>query len=350
MFVVLHDCSLQRRCVLMKRVLIWFVMLLLGAAPTVAQQGKLEIRATKADEAAKKLQFLPESGTLIDADAVPLYGMAVQAIPANFSEKKVREWQDMPVAKLPLNEVGAMLKEFGPVFAFVDQAAMCKQCKWPAWTPDMTPVNLTEYRSISRVLALKARFEIAQGEYEKAISTIRSGFVMAWHIGQSPVLIQDLVAVAMAALMNKEVEQLVQAPGSPNLYWALESLPEPLIDMEKAIQSEVSNIEKKYNALLRKTMLKQSKPAHDRVRLIAQRLSRHLTALQCVEAVRLYAWEHKKLPSVLTDITQVSTPEDPAEKKPFTYRSTGSSGVLKAPIPDGGDAKDAIHYELTLVE
>jgi hypothetical protein len=39
-------------------------------------------------------------------------------------------------------------------------------------------------------------------------------------------------------MMNKQVEAWVQAPGSPNLYWALTDLPAPFIDLRKPLQGE----------------------------------------------------------------------------------------------------------------
>ena len=38
--------------------------------------------------------------------------------------------------------------------------------------------------------------------------------------------------------MLGRVEELIQAPGSPNLYWALTDLPRPLLDLRKALQGE----------------------------------------------------------------------------------------------------------------
>ena len=39
-------------------------------------------------------------------------------------------------------------------------------------------------------------------------------------------------------MSNEQVEALIQAPGSPNLYWALAGLPRPLIDLRKALEYE----------------------------------------------------------------------------------------------------------------
>jgi hypothetical protein len=47
----------------------------------------------------------------------------------------------------------------------------------------------------------------------------------------------------MTAQMTEEIEQLIQQPDAPNLYWTLTDLPTPFIDMRKSIQGEKLFIE-----------------------------------------------------------------------------------------------------------
>ncbi len=52
-------------------------------------------------------------------------------------------------------------------------------------------------------------------------------------------LIGDLVAVAIAGVTNQSIQDWIQS-GGPNLYWALASLPTPLVDMREALQQEMN--------------------------------------------------------------------------------------------------------------
>jgi hypothetical protein len=119
--------------------------------------------------------------------------------------------------------------------------------------------------------------------------------------------------------------------------------------VNEAIQSELANIENdpKY-VLTRRTMMQQLKPAHDKVRLTAKKLDRHITALQCVEAVRLFAGRTGALPKALSEITDASAPDDPVTGKPFIYQKTDAQAVLEGAIPEGGQPRDTIRYELSL--
>jgi hypothetical protein len=56
-------------------------------------------------------------------------------------------------------------------------------------------------------------------------------------VARSPLLINNLVGIAIAGTMNESVRDWIEA-GGPNLYWALASLPNPLVDIRPALQQE----------------------------------------------------------------------------------------------------------------
>jgi hypothetical protein len=63
-------------------------------------------------------------------------------------------------------------------------------------------------------------------------------FAMAQHLGEHPTLIGSLVGIAMASAAIGPLEEMIEQPGCPNLYWALTKLPIPLISLEKGAQGE----------------------------------------------------------------------------------------------------------------
>jgi len=228
--------------------------------------------------------------------------------------------------------VQSTLQQLKPTLQLVEQAARCNQCNWPPFDPEPLPQNLSEYRKLAYLLSLQARLQIAQGQYDQAVGTIQTGLAMARHVGKGPTLVQRLVSIAIAALMCGQLEQFVQSPDAPNLYWALQSLPKPFVDLTEQIVLESPEI-------------------RERPLLLMNRLDRHVAALQCIEALRLYAAVRKgKFPTALTEITNIPIPDDPVNKKPFVYSSTGYKAVLEAPAPKGATAKDAMRYQLTLKE
>ena len=65
--------------------------------------------------------------------------------------------------------------------------------------------------------------------------------------------------------------------------------------------------------------------------------------------MRLYAGTHEgKFPEKLSDITEVTVPNDPVTKKPFSYNRTGSNAVLEAEASEGSEGWDAMRCEISL--
>jgi hypothetical protein len=179
---------------------------------------------------------------------------------------------------------------------------------------------------------------------------MQTGFGMAKQLGQAPTIMQAMVGMGVGALMCREVEQFVQRKDSPNVYTALANLPEPLVDVEKAIENEKAvGFAKVEDGLVRKQLEEQMEPAHDRVRMIAKRLDNHLNALQIVEAIRHYAATHDvQLPEKLSGISQIDVPKDLISNRPFEYRRTAAGATLRSAIPEGGKERDVICFKIVL--
>jgi len=318
----------------MKRVFICIIILLPAAVPVDGFTVEMTLHPAKASESARQYRLLPKAEELTDADAAPLYEKALQALPKNFQMDQISQWLKTPPAKLPRQQVQSTLQQFKPTLQLLEQAAKCKQCDWSyEYVDDETQSqNLRGYRTLIFFLAVQVRFQIAQGRYDKALCTMQTGVAMAKHLSNGPTLVDGFVARSTGVFICRQLEQFVQGADAPNLYWALRDLPQPFIDLTR--QSKLEDLD------IRKT-------AH----LLMNRLDRHVAALQCVEAIRLYAGAHDgKFPNELSSITEISVPNDPVMQKPFVYRCTGSDAVLEAPAPKGATEREAIRYELKLKE
>jgi hypothetical protein len=319
-------------------------------ATTGRSSGPVEmtLRPAGVPEPNDKYQLLPQATEQGDCNAVSLYQKAVESLPKN--AKDIARWRRTPPEQLPIKQVQVALKEFEPSLKLVEQAARCETCQWPAAQTGTMPTK--EYRMIARALALQARLDIAQNKYDGAIHTVQTGVGMARHIAEGPTLIPGLVGTAAGALVVRQLEHLIQAPDSPNLYRALEGLPTPLIDLTRQMDAEMANIESQYlNPVTRIAMKRQLEPGHERVRVLTKKLDRQVAALQCIEALRLHASTHDgKFPNQLSDVTEVAVPVDPLGGKPFVYKRSGSKAMLEAVLPETATPKDALEYKLTLKE
>jgi hypothetical protein len=262
----------------------------------------------------------------------------------------------MPLKDLPIEDVKLVLQKLGPTLQLLRQASLCKRCNFPAVKSgrarDKLMKDLAKYRQLAFALAVQARLQIAQSQFDEAAGTIRAGFAMARHVGDTAVLVQGLTGVATAALMCRQVEQFIQALDAPSLYWGLQSLPRPLVDLNKALGLETSGLRNHdKNPLVRRELENKLKPHHERASLVMKRLDRDMAALQCVEALRLYAGSHNgELPNELADVSEVHIPNNPATQKPFIYRRADAEAILEGPDPEGTPGAKVLRYELRVKE
>ena len=94
-------------------------------------------------------------------------------------------------------------------------------------------------------------------------------------------------------------------------------------------------------------------PAMNSARVAEVRLDRQMAALQCVEAIRLYAGTHDgALPESLEAMVDSPAPVDPVTGEPFSYEVEGKTARLSAPlIPGAPEARPyRIDYELRVAE
>ena len=72
--------------------------------------------------------------------------------------------------------------------------------------------------------------------------SLQTGFALARDVAKGPTLIHALVGASIASMMIDRVLDMVQQPGSPNVYWALSTLPRPLVDFRTAFDAETYSL------------------------------------------------------------------------------------------------------------
>jgi hypothetical protein len=157
------------------------------------------------------------------------------------ARERIEKWLDLPLADLPLKEVSAELSRYKSSIGLLGLGSRCGSCDWGYYVLAVETLlpRLSDYRELARVLALKARVEIAQGHFDQALATLQIGVALGRHVAEGPFLINSLVGVAIEALMARQLEVWMQS-GGPNLYWALAWLPKPLVDMRKGLENETT--------------------------------------------------------------------------------------------------------------
>jgi len=103
--------------------------------------------------------------------------------------------------------------------------------------------EIQSMREIGTLLSIRCRLHIAHGEAAEALRDVRTGFAMSRNIAEGPTLIQALVGFAVFQMFAERLEQTLELPNCPNMYWSLTALPRPFVDLRKPMEGEIRMME-----------------------------------------------------------------------------------------------------------
>ncbi|OWK46554.1 hypothetical protein [Fimbriiglobus ruber] len=100
--------------------------------------------------------------------------------------------------------------------------------------------DVQKMRSLAQVLQTRVRGEIAARDFPAAIHTLKTMFALSQTMEPHPTLIGHLVGIAIGSLAVNALEEMIQEPGCPNMFWALVDLPLPLLSVRSGVSGERS--------------------------------------------------------------------------------------------------------------
>ena len=430
---------------------------------------RLKVDPAASPKPALRYLLLPELREMNPGNAVPEYMKSFMEQQGFFHNKEAWEerekWALMPLKELPLEK----LRGYGSVaLRQADYAARMDRADWQSLLRirsegvSLLVPEVQQMRQLSWALKVRFRVEIADGRFDQALVTAKTMFALSRHLGDHPTLIGGLVGIAIAHIAVEPLEEMLQQPGCPNLFWALTDLPRPFIDLRLGLQGErmfmmnefgmleeklpmseeqLQAVVKRFQALFEmalsadspKAMRQKARdwvtgkaqdqahvqaarkrlvaygldekavnrfsalqvvlvdgkwtyevcrdeamkamtlpywqaepiltqgqckdespfgslvPAVRKVRFAQARLDQRFALLSVVEALRLHAAEHGKLPAQLADI-KVPLPVDPLHGRPFAYTFEAGTVSVKGSSPPGMEkvAVYNVRYEVSL--
>jgi hypothetical protein len=235
------------------RTLLYFAMLTVCAVPARADQTtstpetliRLTLSPAPAPKPALRYLLLPELLEMNPGNPIQNYFKCFMEHQKFFFDKDAFDRREKLLA-MPLKELAVQeLKDYGG-FAL-------KQADWAARldTPDwqillklktegvslMLP-DVQNMRPLASALKVRLRAEVAVGRFDDSLRTTKTMFAMARHLGLHPTMIGELVGIAIAYITIGPLEEMLEQPGCPNLYWALTNLPNPLVSIDKGTEGE----------------------------------------------------------------------------------------------------------------
>lgn len=126
-------------------------------------------------------------------------------------------------------------------------ASRLRDCDWGLGAESLEGVELIQFllpefqscRNFARMGSLLIRWAVYEQRYDDAIDYSRALYRIGADCGEEQFLVCGLIGVAITNLANQAVTDLIAAPNSPNLYWALTELPSPPVSMARAMRSEL---------------------------------------------------------------------------------------------------------------
>jgi len=231
----------------MTRVL--FSAVALGASCLNASAGetviRLNVRPMAAPVPALKYQLLPELSELNPGNAAQNYLKCFMEQRRFFYGKEAvadrARYLAMTLSELPAEQ----LRTYG--------GSALKQADWAARLDTVDWQNLQQIQTagigierwepgplqvLAAALQVRFRGEVAGKHFDDAVRTAKTMFALSRHLGEHPSAIANMVGLWVAHLSLSTLEEMIQQPGCPNLYWALTDLPCPLVDLRKGVQGE----------------------------------------------------------------------------------------------------------------
>jgi hypothetical protein len=244
----------------MSRTCTCLAVLLAAVSPLAAQTRQpgdpipLTLTPTAPPTLSLKYRLLPDRHDQVPGNAATLYyrteALFVENgdLLTNVKAAVWSTWAETPLKELPLDEVGNRLATVRGLMHEMDMAARRRDCDWqtegrPEGIGFLIP-DVQGFRSLAAVLAVRARYAMARGELDEAVQAFQTGYALARNMGKGPFLIQVLVGAAIASVMDNQLDELLQQPGAPNLYWALAVLPRSFFDLQLALQEEGAMMER----------------------------------------------------------------------------------------------------------
>ena len=169
--------------------------------------------------------------------------------------ENIDDWQSIDgvaIEKLldtPAKSVSQTFDQF--IKAYIERGTKCRYCDWGMAEEDLSGSDLMsldlnaiqDFRAITRVIALQTRVAIAEKRFDRAVELIRMNYQLGINVGKMKFLVASLVGLAEVSITNGTMIDMVAAPGSPNMYYALTELPRPIISLRDAWRIEVTTAE-----------------------------------------------------------------------------------------------------------
>lgn len=174
---------------------------------------------------------------------------------------EVYNWSSTETATkdVPLEKLRDACAHFdGYVNHHLKRATLCRDCEWGLAEETLRGPNtlgfllpsIQQTRLMARVLGLRNRLAVMDGRYDDSVEHLRMTYQLGQNVSELKFLVAKLVGIAEVGIANQGMTHLIAADGSPNMYWALAELPQPIINIRDSVRLEASLGSRYFPALM----------------------------------------------------------------------------------------------------
>jgi hypothetical protein len=241
--------SIRREYFVMTRAVLAFAVVCslpvgVGAAET---EIRLNVRPMAAPKPALKYLLLPEVRELSPGNPAQYYLRSFAEQRNFFFGKEATadraRYVTLPLAELPKEK---LLDYGGSALRQADWAARLDTIDWQMLQRvqtdgmDLALPELGPLRVLATALQVRFRGDVADKRFDDAVRSAKTMFAFARHLGEHPTEAANRLGICVAEMAVASLEEMIQQPGCPNLYWAFSDLPSPLVELRKGMQGERS--------------------------------------------------------------------------------------------------------------
>ena len=209
---------------------------------------RLTVTPAAAPQPVLKYSLYPRYFEMKAENAVPHWKASLDALNDLGPLPEIEEPADVE----PMNEIDRRLAPFAPVFEAAEHAALCDHVDWgldlrSLQGRDVITVDLSSFqnrREFAHFLSSRTQLLISENRFEEAIDSMQVSFRHSYDVAELETLINDLLGIAMESITHRDVESFIDQPNSPNLYWAIAQIPDPLIDLQAGFEYEMQMFER----------------------------------------------------------------------------------------------------------
>jgi len=220
-----------------------------GANPMTLKTHEITISGQQIETPILKRRLYPTESELQPGNAATILLRLSWEQTAYFSKvaPTLNEWAEKPLTDPAWKDIESVFSS--QFYAEMKRAAYRHDAAWeyPIGEQPLFSISLPDAQDLRRLigygLAARIRYHLSRREFDAAREGILVGLANARHCAQTPFLVSQLIASSTINRMFDCCDEMIGQPGSPNLYWALATLPRPMLDLRRALELEQVGLE-----------------------------------------------------------------------------------------------------------